>query len=96
MKNPAIYIMTNRRNGTLYTGVTSDLLKRVWQHKQGSLGGFSAKYKTTLLVYFEQCENMLSAITREKQIKAGSRKKKLQLIEQTNPTWRDLYPDILP
>ncbi len=96
MKNPAVYIMTNKRNGTLYTGVTSDLIKRVWQHKQGSFGGFSSKYKTTTLVYFEQCDNMLSAITREKQIKAGSRKKKLNLIEQINPNWRDLYAEILP
>jgi len=94
VKNPAVYIMTNRRNGTLYTGVTSNIIQRVWQHKEGILGGFSAKYKTTKLVYFEQCENMLSAIEREKQIKAGSRRKKLLLIETMNPDWRDLYSDI--
>ncbi len=88
--------MTNRRNGTLYTGVTSDLVKRVWEHKRGYGSGFSAKYNTTMLVYFEQCGNMLSAIAREKQIKAGSRRKKLLLIEQANPDWRDLYPEILP
>jgi putative endonuclease len=87
--------MTNRRNGTLYTGVTSNLVMRVWQHKQGTFNGFSAKYGTTILVYFEQCEDMLSAIAREKQIKAGSRKKKLALIEQLNFEWRDLYPDII-
>jgi putative endonuclease len=96
LKIPATYIMTNRRNGTLYTGVTSDLVRRVWQHKQGNTKGFSAKYKTTMLVYFELCDDMLSAITREKQIKAGSRKKKLLLIEQANSNWRDLYTDILP
>ncbi len=98
MKIPATYIMTNRRNETLYTGVTSDLVRRVWQYKQGNSNtkGFSANYKTTMLVYFELCDDMLSAITREKQIKAGSRKKKLLLIEQANPNWRDLYTDILP
>ncbi len=94
MKSPAVYIMANRRNGTLYTGVSSNLVQRVWQHKEGRLGGFSAKYKTTQLVYFEQCGDMLSAIEREKQIKAGSRKKKLVLIETMNPDWRDLYSDI--
>ncbi|MCX4193282.1 GIY-YIG nuclease family protein [Methylophaga sp. OBS1] len=94
MKSPAVYIMANRRNGTLYTGVSSNLVQRVWQHKEGRLGGFSAKYKTTRLVYFEQCGDMLSAIEREKQIKAGSRKKKLVLIETMNPDWRDLYSDI--
>ena len=95
MKNPAVYIMTNKPNGTLYTGVTSDLVKRVWQHKQLNLKGFSCRYKTTQLVYFEQHEDMLSAITREKQIKAGSRRKKVALIEKLNPDWRDLYDEII-
>lgn len=91
MKQSAIYIMTNKRNGTLYTGVTSNLTQRVWQHKHGLIDGLSKKYATHLLVYFEQCENIVSAIEREKQIKAGSRKKKLQLIEPVNPDWEDLY-----
>ncbi len=95
MKHPAVYIMTNKPNGTLYTGVTSDLIKRVWQHKQLNLKGFSCKYKTNRLVYFEQYEDMLSAITREKQIKAGSREKKLALIQKLNPDWQDLYDEII-
>ena len=95
MKKPAVYIMTNKRNGTLYTGVTSDLVKRVWHHKQGTFEGFSAKYKTTRLVYFEISSDMASAIEREKQIKSGSRKKKLDLVEKMNPYWRDLYSDII-
>jgi putative endonuclease len=95
MKLPAVYIMTNSLNGTLYTGVTSDLVKRVWQHKQGIGSQFTTKYQTKMLVYYEQCEDMVSAIEREKQLKAGSRQKKLDLIEKMNPDWRDLYPDII-
>ena len=90
-KQPAIYILTNRPNGTLYTGVTSDLPKRIWQHKHKVTKGFCAKYNLTLLVYFELIEDMYQAITREKQIKAGSRKSKIKLIECDNPKWRDLY-----
>lgn len=95
MKQPAVYIMTNQRNGTLYTGVTSNLIQRVWQHREGLCEGFSSKYQTNRLVYFEQCDDMLSAIAREKQIKGGSRKNKLRLIEGFNPEWRDLYPEII-
>jgi putative endonuclease len=87
--------MTNQRNGTLYTGVTSNLIQRAWQHREGLCEGFSFKYQTHRLVYFEQCDDMLSAIAREKQIKGGSRKKKLCLIEDFNPEWRDLFPDII-
>jgi putative endonuclease len=87
--------MTNQRNGTLYTGVTSNLIQRVWQHREGLFEGFSFKYKTNKLVYFEQCEDMISAIAREKQIKGGSRKKKIRLIESFNPEWHDLYPEII-
>lgn len=90
-KQPAIYIMANQRNGTLYTGVTSDLIKRVYQHKHSRIPGFSTRYHCKILVYYEQSENMLSAIAREKQIKAGSRKNKLKLIESINPNWIDLY-----
>ena len=91
MKNrhPAIYIMTNKRNGTLYTGVTSNLQKRVYEHKLGTVPGFSQKYDCKLLVYFEQCDSMFGAIEREKQIKGGSRKKKIILIEGLNPNWDD-------
>ena len=92
---PAIYIMANKRNGTLYTGVTSDLIKRVYQHKHAEVEGFTKCYDCKQLVYYEQHENMMSAIEREKQIKAGSRKKKLILIESMNPKWLDLYETIL-
>lgn len=94
-RRPAVYIMTNKRNGTLYTGVTSDLIKRVYQHKQGVTDGFTKKYQCKQLVYYEQFEEMIPAIAREKQIKAGSRKKKLAMIESINPSWRDLYQTLL-
>jgi putative endonuclease len=94
-KKPAIYLLTNKSNGTLYTGVTSDLSKRIWQHKNGISKGFCTKYNLTMLVYFELFEDMYQAISREKQIKAGSRKAKFKLIESINPVWRDLYEDIL-
>ena len=95
MKQPAIYIITNKRDGVLYTGVTSDLPKRVAQHKNKLIKGFSSKYNCTVLVYYEIFEGMENAILREKQIKAGSRKKKLTLIEGLNPEWKDLYSDII-
>ena len=93
-RQPAVYLLTNRPNGTLYTGVTSNLPKRVWQHKTKITKGFSSKYNLTILVYFELIEDMYQAISREKQIKAGSRKAKIRLIENINPDWKDLYPDI--
>jgi putative endonuclease len=92
-RNPAIYIMASKRNGTIYTGVTSDLIKRVYEHKQGIIPGFTKTYGCKLLVYYEQCDSMIRAIEREKQIKGGSRKKKLELIESMNPEWDDLYED---
>jgi putative endonuclease len=85
--------MANRRNGALYTGVTSDLVKRVWQHREGH-GGFTARYGCRLLVWFEQHSTMENAILREKQIKAGSRARKIALIEADNPLWRDLWLEI--
>ena len=91
---PAVYIMANQRNGTLYTGVTSNLVQRVWQHREG-LGSFSQRYDCKKLVWFEMHATMETAIARERQIKAGSRKKKLELIELENPFWRDLWPEIL-
>jgi len=93
-RQPAIYLLTNRRNGVLYTGVTSNLPRRIWQHKNKFVDGFSAKYNLTRLVYFETCEDMYTAISREKQIKGGSREKKIALINSLNPKWRDLYDEI--
>jgi putative endonuclease len=94
MKQPAVYIMTNKRNGTLYTGVTSNLPQRIWQHREDADDGFTKRYGCKMLVWFEMHETMEAAILREKQIKAGSRKKKLALIEAFNLQWRDLYGDI--
>ena len=94
MKQPAVYIMASKRNGTLYTGVTSNLPQRAWQHREGVADGFTSRYWCKMLVWFEMHDNMEAAIVREKQIKAGSRKKKLALIESFNPQWRDLYGDI--
>ena len=94
MKQPAIYILTNERNGTLYTGVTSNITRRIAEHKNKNIKGFSSKHNCTLLVYYEVFDDMENAISREKQIKSGSRKKKLALIENLNPQWKDLYSDI--
>ena len=93
-RQPAVYIMASRRNGTLYTGVTSNLIQRVWQHREG-LGGFSTRYDCKLLVWFELHGTMDTAIAREKQIKAGSRSKKLGLIEAGDPLWQDMWPQII-
>jgi putative endonuclease len=90
-KQPAVYILTNKYKGTLYTGVTSNLIQRIWQHKSKLVEGFTKKYSVDRLVYFELTEDIGSAITREKQIKAGSRAKKISLIESVNPEWCDLY-----
>jgi putative endonuclease len=95
MKQACVYIMASSRHGTLYVGVTSDLITRVWQHKNGSLGGFTSRYHVHQLVWFEMHSDMIAAIGREKQIKAGSRLKKIELIETKNPQWLDLYPGIL-
>lgn len=94
-KQPAVYILANQRNGTLYAGVTSNLVKRVWEHKNDLADGFSRKYDVHLLVYYELHDSMQAAITREKQIKAGSRANKLRLIEAMNTEWRDLYGGII-
>ena len=89
-----VYITANERRTVLYTGISSALKQRVWQHKQKLFEGFTARTNATRLVYFETATNPLAAIAREKQIKAGSRKKKIELIERLNPEWRDLYDDI--
>ena len=86
-----VYILASRRNGTLYTGVTSDLTRRVWQHREGVVEGFSKKYRVKRLVHFEAHDTAESAITREKQIKKWRRAWKLRLIEECNPDWIDLY-----
>jgi putative endonuclease len=91
---PAVYLMANKRNGAVYTGVTSDLVQRAWQHREGLIDGFTKRYGCKLLVWFELHATMEYAIVREKQIKGGSRRKKLALIEATNPRWRDLFDDI--
>ena len=94
-KKGYVYILFNKRNGTLYTGVTSDLVKRVYEHKQKMVESFSSKYGTDKLGYYEVSESIASAIEREKQIKGGSRKKKTALIESINPEWIDLYETIV-
>jgi len=90
-----VYIVANKRNGALYIGVTSDLPRRIWQHKQKELAGYSARYGVDKLVYYETCESAESAIQREKQLKTWSRSWKLRLIEEMNPDWRDLYEEIV-
>lgn len=89
-----IYILANKRNGTLYIGVTSDLIKRIWEHKNKVIDGFSKKYGIDTLVYYEQHNSAESAINREKRLKDWNRKWKLKLIEKHNPEWKDLYTDI--
>lgn len=91
MREPAVYVMASRRNGTLYTGVTSNLAQRAYQHREGLIPGFTGRYGCTMLVWYEGHPTMPEAIAREKQIKGGSRAKKLAPIEAANPQWRDLY-----
>ncbi|AKJ95123.1 endonuclease [Thioalkalivibrio versutus] len=93
-KHPAVYILTNRREGTLYTGVTSNLLVRIAQHRNDLVPGFTRRYKLHRLVWFEQHESMDEAIRREKQIKRWRRPWKIDLVETENPAWRDLYNDL--
>ena len=94
MKQPCVYIMTNKRNGTLYTGVTSNLPQRVWQHKNNLVEGFTKRYGTHRLVWYEAHDTMESDITREKRIKEWKRAWKLELITKGNPEWRDLYGEL--
>lgn len=95
MKQPAVYIMASGRNGTLYIGVTSDLPRRAFDHREGMTPGFTSRHGCKLLVWYELHATMPDAITREKQIKGGSRKKKLALIEAMNPSWRDMYDELI-
>ena len=91
MKQPCVYMLASQRNGTLYIGVTSDLIKRVWEHKGDFVGGFTKQYGVHDLVWYEQHEDMLAAISREKALKEWKRAWKLELIEKMNPEWKDLY-----
>jgi putative endonuclease len=94
-KQPVVYILASRRNGTLYIGVTSDLGKRLWQRKEGTFEGFSKEFQVNILVYFEMHKTMQAAILRERQLKKWNRKWKLRIIENQNPTWRDLTVDVV-
>ena len=94
-RQPAVYILASRRNGTLYVGVTSDLVKRVWEHSNDLVAGFTRDYRVHRLVYFELHGDMVAAITREKQLKKWRRAWKLELIESKNADWRDLYAEIV-
>ena len=93
-KEYCVYIMTNAHNTVLYTGVTNQLQRRVYEHKNGQVSIFTKKYNVTKLVYYEVTDNVHSALTREKQIKGGSRKKKIDLVNSLNPTWKDLYDEL--
>ncbi len=93
-KQPCVYILASGRNGTLYLGVTSDLAKRIWEHKNGIVEGFSKKYSVGRLVWYELHDSMETAIMREKRIKGWQRAWKLRLIESNNPDWQDLYEKI--
>jgi len=94
-RQPFVYILASRKNGTLYTGVTSNLIQRVYQHKNNLIKGFSKKYGVHVLVYYESHDTMEVAITREKQIKKWKRQWKIALIEKDNQEWRDLYDDLV-
>jgi putative endonuclease len=94
-KQPAVYIVASGRNGTLYVGVTSNLVQRAWQHREHVLGGFTARYGVRHLVHYELHGDMEHAIVREKRLKQWNRAWKLRLIEEANPQWRDLWDDIL-
>ncbi len=94
-KQPAIYILANERNGTLYIGVTSNLVQRVWQHRNSAMTSFSKRYQLHRLVYYEMHESMDAAILREKQIKKWNRSWKVELVEKQNPYWNDLFPSIV-
>jgi putative endonuclease len=94
MKQYYVYILTNKRHTVLYVGVTNDLKRRVFEHRSRLVKGFTKRYNVESLVYYETCEEVLSAIGREKQIKGGSREDKVRLINSLNPDWKDLYTEI--
>jgi putative endonuclease len=94
-KTPTVYMLANQPNGTLYVGVTSNLIDRIHQHRTDAVPGFTSRYGCRLLVWFEQNVDMRAAIEREKQLKAGPRARKVKLIMESNPEWRDLFDDLL-
>jgi len=94
-RQPAVYILASKRNGTLYVGVTSDLIKRVWEHKNNVVKGFTERYSVHQLVWYELHETMESAIRKEKMLKNWKRAWKLELIERSNPNWQDLYEEVV-
>ncbi|ALN91639.1 GIY-YIG nuclease family protein [Lysobacter gummosus] len=93
-RSPAVYILASAKRGTLYIGVTSDLVRRIWQHREHAADGFATRYNVDRLVWYEMHDTMESAILREKRLKKWNREWKIRQIEDTNPTWRDLWPDI--
>ena len=95
MKQPCVYLLASSKNGTLYVGVTSDIINRIWEHKSNVVEGFTQKYGVHTLVWYETHENMESAISREKTIKGWKRQWKLELIEKENPAWTDLYKSLI-
>ena len=95
MKSYYVYMLASKRNGTLYIGVTNDLVRRVYEHKEGLVEGFTKKYKVDRLVYFEETNDVESAITREKRLKKWNRQWKIELIEKENPEWKDLYEGMI-
>ena len=95
MKQPCVYILSNKARGTLYIGVTSNLIQRIWQHKQKLVDGFTKEHNLHLLVYYEIHEDMLTAISREKQLKKWNRAWKIELIEKMNHDWQDLYLELV-
>lgn len=94
MKSYYVYILASKKNGTLYIGVTSDLVKRIWEHKQDLVEGFTRKYQIHKLVWFEHTTSIESAIQREKQLKKWNRAWKIRIINETNPSWKDLYKNL--
>jgi putative endonuclease len=95
MKLPCVYLLASQRNGTLYVGVTSDLVQRIWQHKNDLAEGFTKPYGVHTLVWYEECGTMEAAISREKAIKEWKRAWKIRLIENRNPEWKDIYNELL-
>jgi len=95
MKLPCLYLLASQRNGTLYVGVTSDLVQRIWQHKNDLAEGFTKRYGVHMLVWYEECGTMEAAISREKAIKEWKRAWKIRLIENRNPEWKDIYNELL-
>ena len=89
-----VYILANSKNGTLYIGVTSDLIRRVYEHKNDFIDGFTSRYQVHMLVHYEICGDMYEAIRREQRLKKWKRVWKIRLIEESNPRWRELYPEI--